>query len=254
VDHPLAKGRLLVGAFGGYDRAALTLGASAGRVHDRRYRAGTYVTTTLGSAYVTGAVAGAEHRFETDRAVVFTAMLDPQFGGGPLFGGIDRTATVRYSGREAGGFVESGWSHRLGRVLVQPFGGLDASHVTSNGFAESGAGSVSLRATDAATSSVRAAVGLRAARPVSAHGTVIAPRADVRYLHELLDPVAAMRVAFADASAVPFTTTSAADSARAVAVSTGVVVAAGRFLLSADYRAVFAATGHRHVVILGVGF
>jgi hypothetical protein len=83
-----------VGAFGGYDRAALTLEAGANAVRDRRYRVGAYAATTLGTAYINAALAAADHRFETTRHLAFVAELAPQFGGGPLFGGIDRSTAA----------------------------------------------------------------------------------------------------------------------------------------------------------------
>ena len=129
IDREFAEGRWLVGAFGGYDQAALTLDASANAVRDRRYRAGTYAATTLGPAYINAALAGADHRFETTRHLAFVAQLDPQLGGGPMFAGIDRSTAARYAGHDVTTFVESGLSRTLGPALVQPFAGLDASHI-----------------------------------------------------------------------------------------------------------------------------
>jgi uncharacterized protein with beta-barrel porin domain len=255
LDRELAEGRWLVGAFGGYDRAALTLDASANAVRDRRYRAGTYVATTLGTAYINAAFAGADHRFESTRHLVFVAQLDPQFGGGPLFRGIDRSTAARYAGHEVTTFVESGLSRTLGTALVQPFAGLDASHVSTDGSSEHGAGSVDLVASDASTTSVRAAVGIRVARSFAPSGCVFAPRVEVRYLHELRDGAASVPVAFADAPMNGFTVTSPTYGSHAVAASAGFVFALSQqVLLSVDYRGVFAPTDHAHAVTLGVAF
>jgi uncharacterized protein with beta-barrel porin domain len=256
VDRQMGEGRWRLGAFGGYDRAALIGDSGANAVRDRRYRAGAYAMTTAGVVYVDAAVAGAYHRFETTRHFAFAAQLDPQLGGGPLFGGVDRSAAARYEGHEVTGFVESGLRRTLGRVLVEPFAGIDASRVSSAGFAESGAGSVNLVGSDALTASLRAAVGLRATRSLTGPGArTFAPRVEVRYLREVLDPTATVRVAFADASANPFAITSPADGSHAIAPSGGFVLGLNRRLwLSADYRAVFAPTSRRHAVTLGLAF
>jgi fibronectin-binding autotransporter adhesin len=255
IDREFAEGRWLVGAFGGYDRAALTLDAGANALRDRRYRAGVYAATTLGTAYINAALAGADHRVETTRHLAFVAELDPQFGGGPLFGGIDRSTAARYAGHDVTTFVESGLSRTLGTALVQPFAGLDASHVSTNGFAEHGAGSVDLVASDASTTSVRAAVGIRATRSFAALSGTFAPRVEVRYLHELRDRAASVPVAVAGAPMNGFSVTSPTNGSHAVAASAGFVVEASRRLLfSMDYRGVFAAAVHTQAVTLGVAF
>jgi uncharacterized protein with beta-barrel porin domain len=257
VDHTVAHGRWLVGAFGGYDRAALTLDTGVNGLRDRRYRAGAYATTTMGAGYIDAAVAGAVHQFETTRHVAFVAQLDPQLGGGPLFGGgIDRSSTARYDGRDVTGFIESGISRTVGPVLLQPFAGLDASRVSSDAFSEGGAGSIDFVASSAASASLRGAAGIRTARTLdAANGGVFAPRVEVRYLHELLDGTAMVPVAFAEAPTNPFTVTSAPYGAHAVAASAGFVFSLSRqLLLSANYRAVFASTDRRQAMTLGIAF
>jgi outer membrane autotransporter protein len=256
VDRQLAGGRWSVGAFGGYDRAVLDVDAGMNTIRDRRYRIGAYATTTVGPAYLDTAVAGASHRFETTRHLAFVAQLDPQFGGGPLFGGIDRSAAARYAGHDVTSFIESGVSRTLGQVFLQPFVGLDASRVSSDGFSESGSGSIDLVVADATTASLRAAVGLRAGRGFTAsNGRLFAPRAELRYLHELLSPMATMQGAFADASSIPFAIQSSEYGRHAVSVSAGFVASIGRgLMLSLDYRGVFAPTDRTHAVTFGVAF
>ena len=254
-DRGFAEGRWLAGLFGGYDRAALTLDASPNAVRDRRYRAGAYVATTLGPAYINAALAGADHRFETTRHLAFVAQLDPQFGGGPLFGGIDRSTAARYGGHDVTTFVESGLSRTLGTALVQPFAGFDASHVSTDGFSEHGAGSVDLVASDASTTSVRAAAGIRVTRSFAVSSAILAPRVEVRYLHELGDRAVSVPVAFADAPMNGFSVTSPTYGSHAVAASAGFVVGPSRRLrLSVDYRGVFAPTEQTQAVTLGVAF
>src|SRR5262249_3860348 len=157
-----------------------------------------YATTMIGSTYVAGTIAGAAHRFESSRSIAFAAQLDPQFGGGPITGGIARTPAAKYTGREVSGFIEGGFSRAVSRFLIQPLAGIDASYLASGAFLEEGAGAIGLRAQDASASSVRAALGVRASRQASASaGRFVAPRAELRYLHELLEPRATAQVAFA---------------------------------------------------------
>jgi outer membrane autotransporter protein len=91
----------------------------------------------------------------------------------------------RYAGHDVTTFEESGLNRTLG--AAQPFAGLDASQVSTGGFSEHGAGSVDLVASDASTTSVRTAVGIRATRSFAALSGIFAPRVEVRYLHELRD-------------------------------------------------------------------
>jgi uncharacterized protein with beta-barrel porin domain len=244
----------LAGGFGGYDRAALDAADQSPASSDRRYRLGGYVSRAYRHGYVNAAVSGVLHKTEAGRHITFTAMLDPALGGGALFGGIDRTTVARYDSHEISASFEGGVSHTLGHVLLQPLAGLDTSHVANDGFTESGARSVDLVADSLSASSLRLAVGMRVAR-ASTPGTRVVPRAEVRYLDELLDPTAVLHAAFADAPATPFTIHSTIAGARGVSSSAGLVIAAGRrFSLSADYRASFAEGWRQHTITLGAGF
>ena len=127
--------------------------------------------------------------------------------------------------------------------------------MSTDSFSEHGAASVDLVASDASTTSVRAAAGIRVTRSFSGSSAIFAPRVEVRYLHELRDGAASVPVASAEAPMNGFSVTSPTYGSHAVAASAGLVFGLSqRLLLTLDYRGVFAPIEHTHAVTLGVAF
>ncbi len=249
--------RWTVGAFGGYERGTLTTNDGRGRIEDRRYRAGGYVSRTAASGVFVDVAAGAaSHDYEAGRRMSFVATLDPSLGGGALFGGVVRSTLAQPRAWETSGFVDAGLARRLGSTAVQPFAGLEWSRLTRDAFMERGANAINLIVGESRTSSARATGGLRVSHTVgSSSGRWFAPRAEVRYAGEMLDATASTTAAFADAPLAPFTVESAAFGRHSTLISAGVAAAANRRLvISADYRGVLESRAQAHLFSLGVTF
>jgi subtilase-type serine protease len=253
VDHRFDSG-WLAGAFGGFDRGRLQADDGSNTLTDRRYRGGAYVSRSGEQAYVDAALGLARHTYEASRHMAFVAQLDAAFGGGPLFGGVNRTAASRVPGWETSGLVEAGLRRAIATMHVRPFVAIDCTRVGREAFTETGADAIALTAAAATTQSVRAGLGVRLSHPVgSAHGWT--PRGELRYLRELASAATPFTAAFVDAPATPFTIHSATLGRDAAIGSVGILGAVGaRLVLSADYRAAFETNHRGQAVVLGVAF
>jgi subtilase-type serine protease len=253
VDHRFDSG-WLVGAFGGLDRGRLQANDGASTLTDRRYRGGAYVSRSSEQAYVDAVLGLARHTYEASRHIAFAAQLDAAFGGGPLLGGVNRTAASRVNGWETSGLVEAGLRRAIATMKVQPFVALDWTRVGREAFTEAGADAIALTAAAAATQSVRAGVGVRLSHRVgSAHRWT--PRGELRYARELENASTSFTTAFVDAAATRFTIHSATLGRDAAIGSVGIVAAVGaRLVMSADYQATFETNHHVHAMLLGLAF
>jgi outer membrane autotransporter protein len=84
------------------------------------------------------------------------------------FPGIFRTAQGNPTANQFLGSVESGLAVPLDRRLaLTPFGRLEVTSATQNGFSESGAGAIGLNAVAQTTTGVRSILGLQLSGPLS---------------------------------------------------------------------------------------
>jgi outer membrane autotransporter protein len=183
-------------------------------------------------------------------------MLAPELGGGPLLGGVNRHATASLNGGEAAGFVDMGLRQSLGAMTLQPVVGLSWSRLHRGAFAERGADSIALVARGADASSAQASIGLRTTGHTTASPSArIAPYADVRYVHELLDENAPLDVTFADAPGTPFRVSASTLGVSTLHATIGLAAALGHHLIvSGGYHAQFESGTRSHAITLNIAF
>ena len=102
------------------------------------------------------------------------------------FGEISRTANGDHNGWQSAVYLERGRTFCWNQYALQPYGALQYIHLAQNGFTESDAQSLNLKAGNIDTDSFRTLLGLRAMRPLGKPGSQVEFRS--LWMHELLDP------------------------------------------------------------------
>jgi autotransporter-associated beta strand protein len=242
------------GLFAGFDSSTLDGDEAAARVADRHYRVGGYVGRETSRQYIRAAGAGSLHSSDVARHLAFAALLDPSFGTGLLFGGIDRTATAQTTAAALAARAEAGLKRAIRQLEIQPFVGFEGARLRQRGFVEQGAGAISLSADEVHTSSARVAVGMRFQEHFA--NQAMATHQQVQYAHELSADSAVMNARFADAAGTPMTIRSEAFGDRELRVSLGAAWRLSRgTALTADYRMAGGGSGlRRQVIAAGIDF
>ena len=190
----------------------------------------TYQAAVYGSWEKKGYYAGLAGRYafsnmETDRLIAFED--------------IDRRATARSSGQEAGFIVEAG--ARLGditRIAYRPMVRLQYNHLSQDAFREEGAGDLSLLTDPASFDSWQTTVGARVSKLFTLDGEFgIEPEIRVGWTHDFGDlarPVVARF--YSVPGAAPFVTAGAQADPDQLFVGTGYLMRIGEVpLVGLDY-------------------
>lgn len=250
----VSVGRWRLGGVGGVEHANRAEEDSVHDNHDRRLRVGGYTYAEFGRSYVVGALGRGSHLFRAGHSICVTAPEAEHPAEARVVADVhDETATARYRGRDVSAMVEYGSAFEAGWFAVQMFGGVNWERMGSDAFTEEGGGASGLRVDALSMSSLGATAGVRV-RPHRSARHRIVPRAEVRYVRELLDRPITSRAAYVGRPDQPFVTTSPAAGLNAWAGAGGFAADAGRAVLSLEYRAWFVVSRWRHAVALGLAF
>lgn len=195
---------------------------------------GRYVGETV---YAFGGAGYGFDDYETDRRIAF--------------GPFDRTASGETTGNEAFAFAETGLTLPVsGTLAFQPFVGLTGSHLTRDGFTETGDSVLNLRVAGADASSFASYFGGRAVlQQYLAPDLLLRPELRASWWHDYLDDAGTTTVAFTRDVTVPFAVAAAAPGRDAAVLGTGVtLIAAERWSIGAQYDAAVAAEATLHAV------
>ena len=167
VDRTFAS-RWFAGAGAGYSTGDLTvdfLGDSADYSTPRGFG---YVGISGSRWIVHGGASVARNAYDLRRSLAFAAMFPDSLGGGPIFGGIDRQATMRLTGLATEVWADAALVSHLGQFELRPSAGLRVARYGRNAAAESGADALSLASPEQSLVSRQATLGISASRPLAA--------------------------------------------------------------------------------------
>jgi outer membrane autotransporter protein len=138
----------VVGVGAGYAHSTLDLDAVEQEGEIDSFRIAAYGGTRTGALSVRGLVGYAYHDNSTERHIII--------------GGFDETAEGDYVGHELSAAGEVGYLMSLGGVALEPVAGLGVTHLSDEGYEESGAGGAGLEIDGRSTTSLRSTLGARA--------------------------------------------------------------------------------------------
>ena len=188
---------------------------------------GAYGTTLAGPVDLSGQISLAFNSFKTDRLVNL---------GTPV------SAHSDYDGLAVGGSLEAGYAMTMGKAVIRPVAGLDATHLHTDSYTETGAGGYNL-AIDANND-----FQLRSTLGVQATGTLepgflgkVQPTADIRWGYDIRQADKGVTAAFAGAPASTFTLETNSQARNALLASFGAEAFVGEPLrigiqASGDFR------------------
>ena len=202
LDRQIAP-NFLAGVTVGYQTGGQWTGGFEGRSVTDTLQAGLYGSFIQGPLYIDALAAYAYNANQLWRPINIPG-LQP------------RTAFGQTAGNQFLGQLEAGWRFDLGGAAayyVTPFGLLQGSTATQNGFTETGAQSLDLSVAQQTTSSLRTIFGAQvgAAMDVGLHDK-IAGQLRLGWSHEYADTARPVTASFIGAPGVPFTVFGAAPT------------------------------------------
>jgi outer membrane autotransporter protein len=239
------RGAWMFGGGGGYALGELTLSGSdsvettAPRVFGYAgYGRGRW-TTQVGSSL-------SRPSYRTERAIAFTARLDPRFGNRALFGsGVDRAAEADVRGLDTAVWLDTQATVTRGAWLLQPALGMRTARYARSAWTETGAGALSLIAPDQAITSTQADATFRLTRA----GGSFRPYGSATYRRELGSGLTRTTLQLSPAGA--FDVHGLALAGDRIIGNVGMTAAAG---MSFGYRIDSGGGQVRHAVDVGVRF
>lgn len=194
--------------------------------------AGIYGTTLVGSVDLSAQLGVSFNEFESSRLVP-----------GPV------QANAKYDGITVAGSLEAGYVIESGDTIFRPVVGLDAAHLGTDSYTETGAGGYSLHVSSRSDYYVRSTIGMQVAT-VADTGFLgkIVPSADLRWGHDIRQADKGVTAAFAGAPAATFTLENNTQSRNALLANVGAEAFSGEPLrvglqASGDFRSDAASYG-----------
>ena len=158
-------------------------------------------------------------------------------------------ANAKYDGITVAGSLEAGYVIESGDTIFRPVVGLDAAHLGTDSYTETGAGGYSLHVSSRSDYYVRSTIGMQVAT-VADTGFLgkIVPSADLRWGHDIRQADKGVTAAFAGAPAATFTLENNTQSRNALLANVGAEAFSGEPLrvglqASGDFRSDAASYG-----------
>ncbi len=187
---------------------------------------GLYGTTLAGPVDLSGQISLSFNSFKSDRLVSLGAV----------------SAHSDYDGLAVGGSVEAGYAMTMGKAVIRPVVGLDATHLHTDSYTETGAGGYNLAIAANNDYQLRSTLG------VQATGTLepgflgkVQPTADIRWGYDIRQADKGVTAAFAGAPGSSFTLETNSQARNALLASFGAEAFVGEPLrvgvqASGDFR------------------
>lgn len=193
---------------------------------------GFYGTTMAGPVDLSAQLGVSFNEFESSRLVP-----------GPV------QASAKYDGITVAGSLEAGYAIENGNTVFRPVVGLDAAHLGTDSYTETGAGGYSLHVSSRSDYYVRSTIGMQVATVADTGflGKVV-PSADLRWGHDIRQADKGVTAAFAGAPAATFTLENNTQSRNALLANVGAEAFSGEPLrvglqASGDFRSDAASYG-----------
>ena len=154
--------RWFAGAGAGYSTGDLAVDFLTDSADYSTPRGLGYVGVSGSRWIVYGGASVARNAYDIQRSLTFAAVFPDSLGGGPIFGGIDRLATMRVTGLATEVWADAAFVSHLGQFEFRPSAGLRAARFGRNAAAEAGADSLSLTSPEQSIASRQATVGISA--------------------------------------------------------------------------------------------
>ena len=235
----VASGEAFGGIGLGYRKGRGTADARLSTLNAEDFQVGVYGGWTDGTWTLSGALSYGASRIDTDRRIVI--------------GGIERTADADYWAHSIGISGAAAYGIDVGGgTTVSPLFTLDAGWSGHNGFAESGAGALSLSGASERWSRFDTGLGVALEHVVAARNGKMAFEGRAVWEHAFADPVPNQSLSFAG-SPTGFDVRGAEGSRDRLRIGAGVAwEVTGRVTLRASYDAVLADDQVDHAA--GIGF
>ena len=249
VDRTFAS-RWFAGAGAGYSTGDLTVDFRGDSADYTTPRGFGYVGVSGPRWIVHGGASVARNAYDLRRSLAFAAIFPDSLGGGPIFGGIDRQATMRVTGLATEAWGDAAVVGYLGQLELRPSAGLRVARYGRNGAAEFGADSLSLISPEQAIVSRQAMLGISASRSLGRFGVI----ASGGYQRELTDGRTTTTLQLSNAPAGLFTVDGASLARDGITADAGVTMRLKGVQLSLGYDAKHARSETRQGIQLGLRF
>ena len=167
-----ANENLLAGIAASYAHTSVSFNQGAGSTDLNSFLISPYGKMSSGDWYASGVLGIGFEDFSTTRHVSFP--------------GFSASASSSHGGMAYGGYFETGYTFRPGNFMITPVVGLDATHVSTDSFQESGGGAADLAVKSANSDSAAASIGVRLAGRVEGSNGTFTPEAHAIYRHDFL--------------------------------------------------------------------
>ncbi|WP_207485465.1 autotransporter outer membrane beta-barrel domain-containing protein [Arenibaculum pallidiluteum] len=199
---------LTAGVAAGYVRGTTRTEGGVGKGDLDTYQTTAYAGWSSGRAFVEGAVSYGFTQTETRREVAF--------------GGFSQRASSEADGHGFSAEIAAGYRFGNPGAWIEPRSGLRWDRLYRMGFAETGAGALSLDVEDASLTGLRSSAGIRLGTTVRLGDTIAEPTALIAWEHDLLDSGASSRNSLAGSA---FTIDSAKPGRDALILGAGIAAA-----------------------------
>ena len=183
-------------------RAGLAVGFANSKVNGTSFATDGELDTLTATAY-----AGRQHDRWFTHGDVSIGINDFDGRRDIAIAGLRRTALARAKGHELTGFVETGYRHRVDRLMITPLASLQYTHLKMGGYTETGAGDINLRVDSRNYDYLESGLGVSVTRPGLSRTGRYVPEAHARWYHELANPAVSNTASFSFAGSPSFTTT-----------------------------------------------
>jgi len=196
MDYLLVPG-LRVGFALGYSETTLGMRDVSDTDKQNGFQTSVYASYTPGGKrwYVDGAVSYSRNKYDTERHI--------------SFGSISRIANASYNGSEISGYLEGGHRMSLRGFEITPVVSILAMKGSTDGFTETGAGTLNLTIGSQDTDSLQGGIGVKVSREFEVlPDFFLTPQMAARWLHEFGDTEAIINANFADTPSGSYVITS----------------------------------------------
>ena len=157
----------------GYARSTIDGKSVANSTGFNSYQVTAYVTHEDGTWFANGNLSYAWNSYSGRRQIIFP--------------GLDRTALAKYAGEDVTSFVTAGRHFFMEGYTVTPLVSLQATHVSLNGYTETGAGDVNLKIESQSYGFLESGLGVDVARYFDMDdGSTILPKVHFKWLHDIV--------------------------------------------------------------------
>jgi len=176
----------------GYAATAISQQGTASHTNADSYQASLYAGHRRGAWFVNGDLSYGWNNYQGSRIIAFP--------------GVNRVAAATYSGEDYTAFVTTGLNIPVGGFTLTPLASLQYTRVNTNGYTETGAGSINLNVHSQGNDFLESGLGAKLSREFVQQDMLIVPEIHAKWLHELGNPLVTQTAAFETPGSASFST------------------------------------------------